>query len=230
MSSVLIGAKYGRWTVLKKGKTPTGRSAYLCECECGSKRWVQGHHLIDGTSKSCGCLSRALSIARHKTHGMSDTHIYFVWRSMLTRCESSQHPTYKNHGARGICVCEEWHEFSKFYDWALKTGYVDRVGLTLDRIDNDGDYEPSNCRWTDMRVQSNNRRTNSVVEINGRAQTRTQWAREFGINIMTVNSRINISGWDEIRALTTPVATCKWEAMRKTDPSKIPHHKRILTC
>lgn len=230
MVELTIGSKVGNWTLIRRGSTPSGHTAYYCECECGTRRWVQKHHLEDGTSKSCGCLFREAVKNRNKTHGMSGTRIYRIWRSMLTRCESPRHPTYAQHGARGISICKEWHEFPAFYKWAIETGYVDGAKLSLDRIDNNGNYCPENCRWANAVTQGNNRRTNKRIEINGRVKTLTQWAEEYGININTVNSRINQMKWDVVKAITTPVAGKKWEAMRKIDPSRRVIHRKEISC
>lgn len=105
--------------------------------------------------------------------------LHEAWRHMVHRCENEKHSAYKDYGGRGIAVCEQWRSFPKFYSWAVTSGYED--GLTLDRIDNDGNYEPSNCRWVSRKVQGNNRRTNKLITFNGRTQTMAMWADELGI-------------------------------------------------
>ena len=136
-------------------------------------------------------------------HRMSNTRLHQIWRGMKRRCNSTTYDGYKYYGGRGIKVCEEWrNSFQAFYDWSISNGYTDE--LTIDRINVNGNYEPSNCRWTTMKVQANNRTDNHVVTINGQSKTLTEWADVYGIKQDTMYHRIN-RGWTAERALTTPV-------------------------
>lgn len=122
---------------------------------------------------------------------------------MKTRCYNTNSPTYKNYGGRGIKVCDEWvNNFEAFYKWSMENGYKD--GLQIDRIDNDGDYGPSNCRWVTSKENYNNRRTSRFVTINGETKTIAQWCEIYNIKDNVVRARIS-RGWDEVKAITTPV-------------------------
>ena len=129
---------------------------------------------------------------QHCKHGMAYEPIYRVWITMRSRCNNPNHVDYSRYGGRGIKVCEEWSNFEAFYAWAVANGYkpgVKSKGCTLDRIDVNGNYCPENCRWADAREQANNRRNNRLVDIDGQTKTLTQWAREYGLNAGTVQSR-----------------------------------------
>lgn len=134
-----------------------------------------------------------------RTHGLSGTRINQIHRAMKRRCFNSHCPEYSNYGARGITVCDEWLSFESFCNWAMANGYTDE--LTIDRIDNNGNYEPSNCRWVDKFVQANNTRTNHFLTYNGKTQTVAQWARELGISHKTLENRV-AQGWSDEKALT----------------------------
>lgn len=120
-----------------------------------------------------------------KTHGMTNTRMYRIWDAMKQRCYNKNHPVYKDYGGRGIQICPEWRtDFMSFYNWATQNGYQE--DLTIDRIDNDGDYEPSNCRWATLQEQENNRRTTVFVELDGEKMSLKQWAEKTGVRYQTV--------------------------------------------
>ena len=125
---------------------------------------------------------------KHVKHGMSYTKIYGVWHGMNERCRNPKSKAYKNYGGKGITVCAEWQEIIPFYEWAMANGY--KEGLTIDRIENCGSYEPSNCRWVDRFVQNSNTSKNRYIEFEGRTQTLSQWAREIGIARNTLCGRL----------------------------------------
>lgn len=136
-------------------------------------------------------------------HGLKNTRLFSIWSNMKTRCYNSNSLQFKSYGARGIKICTEWlNDFKKFYDWAMSNGYDDN--LTLDRIDVNGHYEPSNCRWTTSKVQANNRRTNKLLEYNGEIKTLMEWCEDHEINYKTVRDRLK-RGWDIEKALECPV-------------------------
>ena len=114
--------------------------------------------------------------------------LHEAWRHMLHRCENEKHFAYKDYGGRGITVCEEWHSFNTFFEWAISSGFS--LGLTLDRIDVNKGYEPSNCKWATRKEQGNNRRTNTLITFNGKTQTMAQWAEEIGITRHTLWARL----------------------------------------
>ena len=135
-------------------------------------------------------------------HGCTNTKLFRLWEHMRERCYYPKHPYFKNYGGRGISVCDEWTEFIPFQRWAIANGYED--GMTIDRIDNNGNYTPSNCRWATMREQQNNKRSNRVVEYMGRKYTVTQLATIIGMNKTTLKERLN-AGWSVEDAVNRPV-------------------------
>ena len=134
-------------------------------------------------------------------HGMAGTRLHHIWKSMKQRCSNSNCINYKNYGAKGISVCDEWCDFENFAKWALSNGYSEE--LTLDRINANGNYEPSNCRWVTYKVQGNNRSNNRQIEMDGIIHTMAEWAEITGIKIATIHARLE-RGWNPEKALTIP--------------------------
>lgn len=130
------------------------------------------------------------------------TRLYDIWNNMKQRCLNTHRADYRRYGGRGIKVCKEWMNFKNFEKWAISNGYSNK--LTLDRVDNNGNYEPINCRWANDDMQRNNKRTSHFVTYNGKTQTIKQWANELGINYYTLHSRINKRHWDIVKALKKP--------------------------
>lgn len=124
-------------------------------------------------------------------HGGNNTRLFFIWQSMLDRCRRPKNKQYKDYGGRGITVCSEWEDFAIFREWALSNGYTD--SLTIDRIDNDKGYCPSNCRWANKYTQSNNKSNNRKITYKGKTKTLAQWCKELKLNYGTVSSRLNRS-------------------------------------
>lgn len=155
------GQKFGRLTVLSQVKSNSSGRRWLCQCECGNKTEVLTSNLTSGQVKSCGCLAKEIHSRRMKSiathHGLSRTRIYGTWRDMKQRCNNPKSVPYPYYGAKGIKVCDEWNGkgesgFLPFYEWAKSNGYDDT--LTLDRINPDLGYSPSNCRWVDWYEQN----------------------------------------------------------------------------
>lgn len=158
----LTGRKYGRLLVLSLCKERQSRSrAYLCRCECGSYKIILRSNIKNGHTKSCGCLSRETTSKLNKTHGKSKSKLYGIWKAMLDRCENPLNKNYHNYGGRGIKVCDRWKNIDNFIsDVGQQPGK-----LSLDRIDNEGNYEPSNCRWADRSVQNINKRVSNANKL-----------------------------------------------------------------
>lgn len=205
-TSSLIGKTYGRLLVVRYvGKTPHHKAKFACLCVCGTEIECIGAHLKNGNTKSCGChrvdVSRALGkwankIARkaNTTHGLSKRRPHRIWLAMKSRCLNPNTPNYPIYGGRGITICTEWVEsFAVFWEWAAQNGYADT--LEIDRIDNDGNYEPSNCRWASRLIQANNKSSNRIVaHPDGRSMTAAEWGRELGMDPEIIYGRI-ARGW-----------------------------------
>lgn len=189
----LTGQRFGRWTVIRRApQSQTGgkKILWVCKCDCGEIREVLGDSLRSGKSVSCGCF-RADTIREigkrykekvKKYDGPFDRGIYNSWYSMIGRCYNKNHKSYKDYGGRGITVCDEWRtSYLIFREWAIANGY--KNNLSIDRIDVNGNYEPSNCRWATAKEQGNNRRNNHFLEAHGQRKTLTQWADFFGVRL-----------------------------------------------
>lgn len=193
-----IGDVFGRLTVIslhhtKKYTNPSGINKnieyYLCKCECGNMIITSKDHLKRGRTRSCGCLFSET----HTKHNIRHTRIYRIWCLMKSRCYSKNSNSYYNYGARGIRICKEWKENPMaFYDWAVANGYKDN--LSIDRIDNNGNYEPSNCKWSTKQEQNKNQRRTRLITYKGQKKCLADWEKELGFTKGKLGYRIR-NGW-----------------------------------
>lgn len=196
------GDRYSRLTIVKEVERKNKvRRRFLCQCDCGNTKEIDLCNLNNGNTSSCGCLWKEVISKSSVTHGLSGTRIYRSWAHMLGRCGNENDKRFEHYGERGIEVCEEWLDFQNFYDWATENGYSDE--LTIDRIDVNGNYEPSNCRWATWKEQQNNRRNNRLITFNNETLTSEEWADRLGIDSGTIRYRLSI-GWTVKDALMKP--------------------------
>ena len=176
----ITGERYGRLTAKKLigGR----RSVWVCECDCGNEAEVQLSALRTGNTKSCGCIHKEQLANRNVAntkHGMSHSRVARTHAGMVARCYKPTHKSYKSYGGRGIKICDEWRDCGAFIQWALSSGY--EHGLQIDRINPNGNYEPSNCRWVTSKQQGNNRRNNVRITHNGETHTLSEWGEILNI-------------------------------------------------
>ena len=206
---IKLGQKFGKLTVIsfhhKKERVCGNRRRtfcyYLCKCDCGNETIVAKDFLIrkKNPTKSCGCISKNFLRSLTMTHGKSNTRLFRIWTHIKDRCFNSRNDAYKNYGARGISICNDWkNDFISFYNWAIANGY--REDLTIDRINNNGNYEPANCRWISVKTQHRNTRRNVFLVYNNEKRCVSEWAEMLGISKETLYGRIK-KGWPVERIL-----------------------------
>jgi hypothetical protein len=180
---------------IKKGK----EWMVFAQCQCGSVKEYRLRYIKTGHTKSCGCIL--------KTHGLTKHPLFKVWQSMKERCYNVNHTAYKNYGARGITICEEWLlDVEEFINWGLKNGWG--KGLELDRRSNDGAYDPDNCRFVTPKVNARNRRSTININYGGVTKPLVEWAEEYNLPIGLIRNRLK-RGWDTERVLTRPISKNK---------------------
>jgi hypothetical protein len=197
------GKRFGRLIAGEAVRKP-GKWHIRCKCDCGNETLVRCDHLKSGRSSSCGCYSKTLSSLRSLKHG--DSRIggkrapeFGAWAKMNDRCRNPRNNNYNRYGGRGISVCQEWQE--SYTAFLAAMGRRPSVLHSLERINNNGNYDPGNVRWATKVDQCNNRRTNRLLEFNGKIQTLAQWGREVGIPSLTLGARLN-RGWSAEKTLT----------------------------
>lgn len=209
MKANLVGKKFGRWVVVEKeGRNKYGNILWKCKCDCGNEKLVSTSGLNCGKSKSCGCLEKDQARLRMTTHGLRRTQIYKVWAGIKDRTNPNNNNCKDNYRKFAIKMCDEWrNDFMSFYNWAVANGYKEeklpngKNKWTIDRIDNNGDYCPANCRWITNKEQMNNQTTNRRITYKGKTQTLAQWCEELGLPYGTILFRLRI-GYDVERAFT----------------------------
>lgn len=196
----LVGQRFTRLLVIEECGRRNTFKLWRCICDCGKEVFVTTGHLRNGDTKSCGCFNRAQQKELHTKHGMSKTRLHGIWLNMRKRCYDETNNRFYRYGGRGITVCDDWKgSFENFRDWAISNGYSE--GKSLDRIDNDGNYCPENCTWSDAKTQARNRRT-SHLEY---GKTLSEWSEILGINYDLLQQRIVRDGLTLEQAVTKPV-------------------------
>lgn len=199
------GDVYGRVVILHFVSRGKNGALWLGKCLCGNEKVFNIASLRSGAVRSCGCLSleRKHSGSNQMVHGDSRVgmvaRLHSIWRGMLKRCNAPRSSTYSGYGGRGIRVCDEWLDYVVFKKWALESGYMD--DLSIDRIDNDGNYCPSNCRWVDMKLQARNRRTTRWIYFQGEKKSLAEWCEKTGLGPGTITKRLK-RGWPIEKTLT----------------------------
>lgn len=189
----LTGTRFNRWLVVCLSRNTNHVLFWNCVCDCGSQKEVFGGDLKRGKTQSCGCLMKEAASVRSFKHGKARHRLYSTWIQMRHRCDSPEYDGYHLYGGRGISYCNDWDNFETFLaemepTWA--------AGLTLDRVDVNGNYNKANCRWATARQQANNRRTNRVIETPDGSMTVADAARHYGINAGTIHARLRY-GWTD---------------------------------
>lgn len=198
----MIGKKFGMLTVIKREQRENKKNSYwVCACDCGGRKSVRRQHLLRGDVASCGCLAAKVSSAVHKKHGIEYTKSCRVWRNMIGRCYSKNVDSYRFYGARGIRVCKRWRE-------SIEAFYADMgecpEGMSIERIDTNGNYCPENCTWATNEEQANNKRNIALFNYKKERLSIAQLARKTGINHGTIRTRLKL-GWEFQDAITVPV-------------------------
>lgn len=199
-SARMLRMRFGRLRIIASaGVNKHDKGLWRCLCDCGKETIVPTGSLRNGHTTSCGCALTERRAIGNPKHGASRKRIYTTWLNMKARCENPLADGYKNYGGRGITVCKRWQSFENFYADMGDPPHL----MTIDRINNNGNYEPDNCRWATKHTQSRNKRTNVVVTINGRTMVLKDWCAEYDISPIMVWSRRR-RGWSMEDAITTP--------------------------
>lgn len=196
------GDIFGRLVIVREVEQTRNGRRFLCRCSCGAEKEIHLVKLSSGNTQSCGCLQREHQKTGSITHGLSKSRLYRIWSAMKYRCFNPRSTSYPYYGARGISVCSEWLKFEPFCKWALECGYNDKS--TIERIEVDGNYEPSNCKWISSCDQSSNTRKNLHITYLGETKILKDWAVSLGIKYSFLYKRICINGWPPDKAFTTP--------------------------
>lgn len=202
----LTGRSFGSLTAIRLGESTGNGARWICQCKCGNEKELRSSDLVEGKINSCGCEHGKRISSAFKTHGMTHTRTYSIWTNMKSRCR-----THLDYAGRGIKVCDEWLKFDNFF---ADMG-VCPDGMSLDRIDVNGNYEKSNCRWATHQQQMNNTRANVWLEHDGKRLTLTQWATEIGVKPKTLRSRIRYGFTME--NILTPMLDTKYHKPKTKD-------------
>ena len=226
----IIGEKYGKWIVLSEAESKNHNRAFLCRCDCGTEAVVMGHNLRTGGSVQCTQCAWESHPGRKKTHGLTGTRIYNIWRGIKLRCYIPSHPSFDHYGGQGITMCDRWR--NSFESFLEDMGKLPTQFHQIDRIDNEGNYEPNNCRWVLPKEQQNNRRNNIMISYKGETRSVADWASVLGVNQSTLYMRVK-AGWPSEKVLSTPIRFQDLPARTKEpfriNPLSVQPEKRNIT-
>jgi len=186
-----IGTKHFYLTIVSESEplNANRRTTFLCKCDCGNYKKIEWELIKYGKSKSCGCLRATLGADRERTHNLTNHKLYKVWANIITRCTNEKYYQFNRYGGRGIKICELWrNDFKCFYDWAIKNGWM--PGLQIDRKENDGNYEPDNCRIVTPKVNANNKSNNLKFDLNNSSFSISDLCQLYGLKYTTLYGRI----------------------------------------
>lgn len=209
--SQYIGEKFNMLTILDVQPVSYSRSLYFkCKCDCGNESLVRYDCILKRNQISCGCIEKVPLYIDFdgKEKSMHNIKLYPVWKTMNQRCYNPKNHKYKRYGERGIKVCQEWVEtnpngFGNFNSWALSNGY--KLGLSIDRIDNNGDYSPTNCRWVNNQTQARNKCTNIIIEYNNEKHCLKKWCEILDLPYNTIFNRIKRYNYSFEEAIARPI-------------------------
>lgn len=202
--------KFGRLIAVEYQGRGKGESIWRCKCDCENEVNVAESSLKSGNTKSCGCIRNEFlrELGRKRTENKTEPdkeseRIYNIYTLMKSRCYNENNENYHHYGGRGVFICEEWlNDYFAFKTWSLNNGY--KNNLTIDRIDVNGNYEPSNCRWATQKVQCNNKRNNKYITYKGRTQTLSEWCDELGLEYFRTKARFNTCNMTPEQAFELP--------------------------
>lgn len=195
---IMVGARFGKLVIESFYGSKDGERFWNCKCDCGNITRVSTGSLTSGNTMSCGCIRIEKLLKWREEHTNDTKHsekrdctrLYTIWGGMKSRCNCENNHAYKYYGGKGVMVCDEWVEsFVTFRNWSFENGYNE--ALTIDRIDANGNYEPSNCRWVDMKVQANNKTNNKYISYNGIIKTLSEWCDELNLPYDRTKARLN---------------------------------------
>lgn len=201
----VLGIRFGRLVAIIPTRERGKKLAWLCRCDCGNLTIANASNLRSGNTTSCGCFHMEQLVSQHTTHGRSRQIIYRNWATMIQRCKNPKMQNYERYGGRGISVCDEWQQsFELFYAYVSTLSHFGEAGRTLDRIDNEGYYEPGNVRWATVTEQNRNTRNSRLITYKGETMHIADWAEKLGIGCGTLKSRFHY-GWSTEQAFETPI-------------------------
>lgn len=190
---IKVGKKYGMLTCVGKDVQRDNRY-YIFKCDCGATKSIIAYNVERGATVSCGHYLKKMSSDGmiHRKHGCRGERLYTIWKSMRERCTNPKQNRYKCYGEKGVTICDEWNDYLAFRNWALSNGYRD--DLSIDRIDVSGNYEPSNCRWSTIKEQANNKTNNRILTLDNESHTLAEWSDISGISTSCLWARLK-RGW-----------------------------------